>query len=32
MTPSLRCIEGRLFRHDPQHDDPMNGPTEQEIG
>jgi len=18
----LRCIEGRLFRHDPQHDDP----------
>ena len=19
---STRCIEGRLFRHDPQHDDP----------
>lgn len=19
---SYRCIEGRLFRHDPQHDDP----------
>jgi len=19
---SVRCIEGRLYRHDPQHDDP----------
>ena len=22
MKGDLRCIEGRLFRHDPQHDDP----------
>lgn len=22
MTRPTRCIEGRTFRHDPQHDDP----------
>lgn len=22
MKGDLRCIEGRLFRHDPQYDDP----------
>lgn len=22
MKDALRCIEGRLFRHDPQDDDP----------
>ena len=22
MKGDLRCIDGRLFRHDPQHDDP----------
>lgn len=22
MKGDLRCVEGRLFRHDPQHDDP----------
>ena len=22
MRGDIRCIEGRLFRHDPQHDDP----------
>lgn len=22
MQGDLRCIEGRLLRHDPQHDDP----------
>lgn len=22
MKGDLRCVDGRLFRHDPQHDDP----------
>ena len=22
MKGDLRCIEGKLYRHDPQHDDP----------
>lgn len=22
MKGDLRCVEGRLFRHDPQYDDP----------
>jgi len=26
---STRCIDGRLFRHDPQHDDPY---LETDIG
>jgi len=29
MKGDFRCVEGRLFRHDPQHDDPY---LETDIG